>query len=84
MTNNESLTTPDKRALRFIRIGRVIKSVRVEMGFQQDYVAAAMGMPRSGLAMLENGRRSLKLEEFFEFCDCVGMKPEKVLERIAP
>lgn len=75
-------TAPDKRYLRYIRTGRIFKSIRVEKGLDQAEVAVAMHIPRSGLAHVESGKRSIKLEELFDFCEFIGVKPEDVVKRI--
>jgi transcriptional regulator with XRE-family HTH domain len=83
MSGDKTITTKDERysSLR-IKAGRIFKSVRVEKGFQQADVAEGMRLPRSALAMLENGRRSIKIEEFFELCDVLGVHAKDVFQRI--
>lgn len=54
-------------------VGKRLKAAREYLGYTQEEVAKLIGMGRNTIINLENGSRSLKIEEAESFCKLFGI-----------
>lgn len=73
-----------------IRIGKVFKKLRADVGLDQSDVSNMLQIPRTALSLLESGKRDISLSEFDKLCriyriapnDALGWKRTKAKENI--
>ena len=58
-----------------------LKNARVRIGITQDYVAKQLGIPRTSVVQMENGRRKIASDELSTLCDIYGLSADYVLDR---
>ena len=62
--------------------GNVIGQLRCEMGLSQEKLSGLAGISRSHLAMIENGRRTVRLDTLWKISEALGMRPSCLIEMI--
>ena len=55
--------------------GNVIGQLRSEMGLSQEKLSGLAGISRSHLAMIENGRRTVRLDTLWKISEALGIRP---------
>lgn len=60
-------------------LGARLKAARTDAGFSQEQIAAAIGVPRSAISMIESGERSLASSELGRLAQVYGWAPETLL-----
>ena len=59
--------------------GAVIARIRVERGLTQEAFSGLAGIARSHLVMLENGRKTAKLDTLWRIADMLGVRPSELV-----
>lgn len=62
--------------------GIVISRLRTEKGMSQENLSAFAGIARSHLTMLENGRKTARLNTVFGIADALGIKPSELIRMV--
>ncbi len=62
--------------------GIVISRLRTEKGMSQESLSAFAGIARSHLTMLENGRKTARLDTVFNLADALGVKPSELIRMV--
>ncbi len=62
--------------------GIVISRLRTEKGMSQENLSAFAGIARSHLTMLENGRKTARLNPVFSIADALGVKPSELIRMV--
>ncbi len=62
--------------------GIVISRLRTEKGMSQENLSAFAGIARSHLTMLENGRKTARLNTVFSIADALGVKPSELIRMV--
>lgn len=60
--------------------GMVISRLRTEKGMSQENLSAFAGIARSHLTMLENGRKTARIDTVFRIADALGIKPSELIQ----
>ncbi len=61
-------------------LGEVLCSYRIAEGISQADMASAMGIARSSLSRIENGRSSLNMEQLCKLAQILAVPPSKLLQ----
>ena len=59
--------------------GLVISRLRTEKGMSQESVSAFAGISRSHLTMLENGKKTARLDTVFRLADALGITASELI-----
>lgn len=59
--------------------GAVIARLRVRRGLTQEAASGLAGIARSHLVMLENGRKTAKLDTLWRIADMLGVRPSELV-----
>lgn len=59
--------------------GVVITRLRMRRGLTQEAASALAGIARSHLAMLENGRKTVKLDTLWRIAEALGTRPSELV-----
>ena len=59
--------------------GVVIARLRTRRGLTQETASALAGIARSHLAMLENGRKTVKLDTLWRIAEALGTRPSELV-----
>jgi transcriptional regulator with XRE-family HTH domain len=62
--------------------GIVISRLRTEKVMSQENLSAFAGIARSHLTMLENGRKTARLNTVFSIADALGIKPSELIRMV--
>lgn len=62
--------------------GMVIKDLRQKKGLTQEVVSGLANIPRSHLAMIENGQVSPKVDTLWKIAEALGIKLSKLIELV--
>ncbi len=62
--------------------GIVISRLRVQKQLSQEEVSALSGIARSHLVMLENGRKTAKLDTLWRIADALGIKASELISLV--
>ena len=62
--------------------GIVISRLRTEKGMSQESLSAFAGIARSHLTMLENGRKTARLNTVFSIADALDVKPSELIRMV--
>ena len=62
--------------------GIVISRLRLEKGLTQESASGLAGIARSHLAMLENGKKTVKLDTLWRIADAYGIQPNELLRLV--
>ena len=62
--------------------GIVISRLRTEKGMSQENLSAFAGIARSHLTMLENGKKTARLNTVFSIADALGIKPSELIRMV--
>ena len=62
--------------------GIVISRLRTEKGMSQESLSAFAGIARSHLTMLENSRKTARLDTVFNLADALGIKPSELIRMV--
>ena len=62
--------------------GIVISRLRTEQGFSQENLSAFAGIARSHLTMLENGKKTARLDTVFSIASALEIKPSELMRLI--
>ena len=62
--------------------GTVISRLRTERELSQERFSALAGISRSHLTMLENGRKTVRLDTFFALSKALGLTPSELLRLV--
>jgi len=74
--------TGASRDLDSICFGLIVKRLRIQRGWQIQQLAAAAGMNRVHIGVLERGGNSPNLESFIRISHALGADPTEVLREI--
>lgn len=64
------------------RLGVAIKEGRANKQWQQDKLAAAVGLKRTSISNIEAGRQSISLEMFCSICEQLALNPAKLIAEL--
>ena len=59
--------------------GIVISRLRVRRGLSQETLSALAGVARSHLAMLEAGKKTVRLDTLFRIAEALGVSPSELV-----
>lgn len=62
-----------------LKLGARVKHYRELAGLSQEAVARALGIPRSGVSLLESGKRDISATELHRLADLLGVHPLRLL-----
>ena len=62
--------------------GVVISRLRVERGLTQEAASGLSGISRSHLVMLENGRKTVKLDTLWRIAYTLGIKASELVQLV--
>ena len=62
--------------------GNVIGQLRSEMGLSQEKLSGLAGISRSHLAMIENGRRTVRLDTLWKISEALEIRPSILVDMI--
>jgi transcriptional regulator with XRE-family HTH domain len=63
-------------------IGENLADLRKSKKFTQEEIAKELGIPRSGVSLLEHGKRGIKIEELQKYKELLKTKLEKLMEPV--
>ncbi|MBI3805327.1 MAG: helix-turn-helix transcriptional regulator [Nitrospirae bacterium] len=59
--------------------GRILRQRRKAAGFTQDEVSARVGLSRTSITNIEQGRQHISLHMLYELADAIGSTPGELL-----
>ncbi|MBQ3761704.1 MAG: helix-turn-helix transcriptional regulator [Clostridia bacterium] len=62
--------------------GLVVSRLRTEKGMTQENLSAFAGIARSHLTLLENGKKTARLDTMFRIADALDIKPSVLIQMI--
>ncbi len=62
--------------------GLVVSRLRTEKGMTQENLSAFAGIARSHLTLLENGKKTARLDTLFRIADALEIKPSVLIQMI--
>ena len=62
--------------------GTVISRLRVQKGLTQEATSGLAGISRSHLAMLESGKKTVRLDTLWRIAETLGIKASELLELV--
>ena len=62
--------------------GLVVSRLRTEKGMTQENLSAFAGIARSHLTLLENGKKTARLDTMFKIADALDIKPSVLIQMI--
>ena len=62
--------------------GIVISRLRTEKGMSQENLSAFAGISRSHLTMLENGKKTARLDTIFSIASALEIKPSDLIKMV--
>ncbi len=62
--------------------GIVISRLRTEKEMSQENLSAFAGIARSHLTMLENGKKTARLDTVFNIANALGIKPSVLIQMV--
>jgi transcriptional regulator with XRE-family HTH domain len=65
-------------------IGDRLATMREKLNLTQEEVAEELGIPRSGVSLIESGDRGIKIEEIKQYSKILHTKIEKLMEPVKP
>ncbi len=75
MTKVQRELKTKKREALYLRFGAAVAVRRVQLGFTQVELSAAMGRHRSYVAAVEGGFQRIKLADLFAFAEALQIDP---------
>jgi len=64
--------------------GRILKAKRKEANLTQDEIASKVGLVRTSITNIEQGKQHVSLHMLFQLADAVGARPQDLLpDRLA-
>ena len=60
--------------------GTVISRLRVQKGLSQEAASGLAGISRSHLAMLESGRKTVRLDTLWRIAETLGIRASELVE----
>ncbi|MGI6238049.1 MAG: helix-turn-helix domain-containing protein [Christensenellales bacterium] len=55
-------------------IGRIIGRLRIQRGISQEVLSGLAGVSRSHLTMIENGRKTMRIDTLWNIAGALGIK----------
>jgi transcriptional regulator with XRE-family HTH domain len=68
----------------YIEFGRLLKRRRKEANLTQDAIATKIGLVRTSVTNIEQGRQHVSLHMVFQLADAIGVRPQDLLPDRAP
>ena len=62
--------------------GIVISRLRTAKGLSQETLSALAGISRSHLTLLENGKKTVRLDTFFAIAEALGISPGELMRMV--
>ncbi len=62
--------------------GLVISRIRFEKGWTQEEASGLAGIARSHLVMLENGRKTVRLDTLWRIAEAYGIKASDLIHQV--
>ena len=62
--------------------GVVISRLRTKKDISQECFSAMAGIARSHLVMLENGKKTVRLDTFCDIADALGVLPSELMRMV--
>ena len=62
------------------KFGIVLSRLRTEKGLSQEQLSGLAGISRSHLAMIENGRKTPRLDTLWRLAEALDIMPSQILE----
>lgn len=63
--------------------GIVVARLRVSKGMSQEQLSGLAGLSRSHLAMLENGRKTVRLDTLWRISEALDIEPDELVRMCA-
>lgn len=63
-------------------LGVVISRLRTERGLSQEKFSGLVGISRSHLTMIENGKKTVRLDTLWRLADALEIKPSQLVAMI--
>lgn len=70
------------RLYRYRRLRAALVEARQEAGLTQAELAGRLGKPQSYVAKYETGNRRIKIIEFLDICEAIGVDSAEILRRL--
>lgn len=64
------------------KLGTVLRSMRLEKGYSQEYVANLLGVSKNQVSHWEIGKRSMYAEQLRQYCAILGTTMQEVFDRM--
>ena len=64
------------------RIGSILREIRNEKGFSQDYVAELIGVSKMQVSYWETGKRAIYAERLKQYCRALGVTAQSVFDQM--
>ena len=62
--------------------GNVVGRLRCEKGLSQAQLSIAVGTSRSHLAMIESGRRVMRVDTLWKIAEALDIRPSEMIQRV--
>ena len=62
--------------------GIVVSRLRIRRGMTQERFSAFAGIARTHLTMLENGKKTVRLDTFCKIASALGMQPSELMRLV--
>lgn len=66
------------------RFGEAVRDARVELGIRQEDLGLKIGLSRTSVVNIEQGRQRVMLDDLFVFAKALRVSPQKLLTAIQP
>lgn len=67
-----------------LKLSSKLKNARLQLNLSQEYIAKQLGISRSAISEIENGRRKISAEELKMFSDIYGVSTDELLNDKQP
>ena len=58
-----------------------LRDARLHIGITQEYIAKELGIPRTAVVQIENGKRKITADELASLCNIYGVSADFILSR---
>lgn len=68
----------------YVAFGDAIKAARLALEMRQEELGAKVGLTRTSIINIEQGRQRVLLGDIFHFAKALRMKPQKLFDAVHP
>lgn len=62
-----------------LKLSGILKKARLQLSLSQEYIAKQLGISKSAISEIENGKRKISVEELKIFSDIYGVSTDELL-----